>query len=148
MKGISAMIAVVLLIAFTVAVGGLISVWFTTFTRTTTSGVEAATTNQTRCAGAYIKVDSVKSLGDYVGIDNTNTTVIYSNPSPHTISSISIISNGGESFVGTTTSLEPSGIGKSYLNLSSGTSVILKGLCLASVPVEGSCKVGEVCWQI
>ena len=38
-KGLSPMIATVLLIGFTVAVGAILSVWFTTFTKTQTSGV-------------------------------------------------------------------------------------------------------------
>jgi len=40
-KGISAFIATVLLIGFTVAVGAILSVWFTTFTRTQTTAVQA-----------------------------------------------------------------------------------------------------------
>jgi len=42
MKGISAMVATVLLLAFTVAVGGIVSVWLTGMTRTQTAGVTTA----------------------------------------------------------------------------------------------------------
>jgi len=41
-KAISSFVATVLLIGFTVAVGAILSVWFTTFTRTQTAGVSGA----------------------------------------------------------------------------------------------------------
>jgi flagellin-like protein len=41
-KAISPMVATVLLIGFTIAVGAILSVWFTTFTRTQTAGVSGA----------------------------------------------------------------------------------------------------------
>ena len=40
-KAISSFVAAVLLIGFTVAVGAILSVWFTTFTRTQTTAVQA-----------------------------------------------------------------------------------------------------------
>jgi len=40
-KGISSFVATVLLIGFTVAVGAILSVWFTTFTRTQTAAVQS-----------------------------------------------------------------------------------------------------------
>jgi flagellin-like protein len=42
MKAISPMIATVLLIGFTIAVGAILSLWFTTFTRTQTTAVSGA----------------------------------------------------------------------------------------------------------
>jgi flagellin-like protein len=42
-KGISSFVATVLLIGFTVAVGAILSVWFTTFTRTQTAAVQSGT---------------------------------------------------------------------------------------------------------
>jgi len=52
MKGISPLIAAVLLIAFTVAVGGIIAVWVTSFTKTTTTNVGVSTRGATACQGA------------------------------------------------------------------------------------------------
>lgn len=137
MKALSTMVAAILLIAFTVAVGGLISVWLTSYSRTTTSAVEASTINQTKCAGAYIKVDSV-----------TNTTVIFSNPSSQTISTINITTTDGKFVTPNQTSLNPGGIGTASWSRGSNTSVLIKGLCLASVMVEGSCDNSQTtCWN-
>jgi len=52
MKGISAFVATILLVGFTVAVGAIISAWFLTYTRTTTGGVSAATA----CAAGMLDV--------------------------------------------------------------------------------------------
>lgn len=130
------MVAAILLIAFTVAVGGLISVWLTSYSRTTTSAVEASTTNQTKCAGAYIKVDSV-----------TNTIMIYSNPSGQIITNINITTNNGNFITPNQTSLSPGGIGTASWSRGTNTSVLMKGLCLVSVSVEGSCESGNPCWS-
>jgi flagellin-like protein len=43
-KAISPMVATVLLIGFTIAVGAILSVWFTTFTRTQTAAVQSGAT--------------------------------------------------------------------------------------------------------
>jgi flagellin-like protein len=55
-KGISPMIAVILLIAFTVAIGGIISIFFTTFTRTQTTTVSGQTEDQVRCLNSILAV--------------------------------------------------------------------------------------------
>ena len=60
MKAISPMIAVVLLIAFTVAVGGLLSVWFTTITTSQTSTVQASGESLGKCAQNSLDIESVK----------------------------------------------------------------------------------------
>ncbi|MEM5802218.1 MAG: archaellin/type IV pilin N-terminal domain-containing protein [Candidatus Aenigmatarchaeota archaeon] len=135
-KGVSTFIAAILLIAFTVAVGGIISFWLTGFTTTSTGSVEASTTNQTKCAGAYIKIDSV-----------TATRIIYSNPSNQAISSINIIAGDGTSILSGGSTLNPGSVNSVGWTRGTNTSVIAKGLCLATVPVEGSCKSGDSCWS-
>ena len=59
MKGISPLIAAVLLIAFTVAIATLIAGWFSTLTRTTTASVTNKTDIAVDCAGAGITIDQV-----------------------------------------------------------------------------------------
>ena len=66
-KGISAFIASVLLIGFTVAVGAILSVWFTAFTRTQTATVEAGTA----CLSTNVKIFS------NVSTVPTNATRVY-----------------------------------------------------------------------
>ena len=129
------MVAAVLLIAFTVAVGGIISLWLTGFAGRTTGTVETQVTNQTKCAGVFIAVDKV-----------TDTTILYSNPSSQPISSISIAVDG-ITITPTTTTLDPGAVASQSWTRGANTSVIVKGLCLASVPVEGRCEQGDACWE-
>jgi len=146
MKGISPLIATVLLIAAVIAIAGIISIWLTSFTRTTTSSVETTATNQTKCAGAYLKIDSVKSLGaTYVN----NTVVIYSNPSSQTITNINLFATpGNETFYGVATSLTPGNVAAAYFNRTTSTKVTIKGICLYTVGVEGICSSSDSCWSI
>jgi flagellin-like protein len=53
-KAISPMVATVLLIGFTIAVGALLSVWFTTFTRTQTTSI----TGSAACHAGNVKIFS------------------------------------------------------------------------------------------
>ena len=75
MKGISPMIATVLLIGFTVAVGAILAVWFSTYTKTQTSSVGSATA----CASTTldVKVPAITSDG--------NVTVLITNNGPSTV---------------------------------------------------------------
>ena len=63
-KAISSFVATVLLIGFTVAVGAILSVWFTTFTRTQTAAVQAGAA----CSAGVIKIFS--------NVSNTPTSAI------------------------------------------------------------------------
>ena|SRR3989338_8160828 len=63
MKGISPLIAAVLLIAFTVAIATLVMGWFSTITRTTTSTVTNSTTTAVNCADARVSVRDVYLAG-------------------------------------------------------------------------------------
>ena len=72
MKAISTFIAAIMLVAFTVAAGVLLSTWFTTFTTKSTAGVGGQTQAATACSGAiqimYVRNGSiiVKSTRDDV----------------------------------------------------------------------------------
>ncbi len=59
MKGISPLIAAVLLIAFTVAIATLIMGWFSTFTRTTTATITNSTTAAVSCSDARVSIRDV-----------------------------------------------------------------------------------------
>ena len=59
MKGISPLIASVLLIAFTVAVATIVMGWFTTFTRTTTANVSTQANNVVGCSSASVQITHV-----------------------------------------------------------------------------------------
>lgn len=57
MKGISPLVAAVLLIAFVVAIATLVMGWMGTFTRETTSTISNKTTEAVDCASASINID-------------------------------------------------------------------------------------------
>lgn len=77
-KGISAMIATVLLIAFTVAVGGILSAWFTGFARSTSEDVKDVEETKIYCAYAGVSVSSLNYCGLYLWgtVKNTDLKAI------------------------------------------------------------------------
>jgi flagellin-like protein len=149
MKGISPMIATVLLIAFTVAIGGLISVWITGMTNTQTAQVTNQSASQVKCTPSLI-IDRVDSNTAGSGLLN----VTYSNPSQQTITNINV------SLV-TATGVNNSAAGPAAIpNLASGganftilgpastlpTMIKVSGLC-SGLPVSASCKPADSCWR-
>jgi len=142
-KAISPMIATVLLIAFTVAVGGILSLWLTGYMTTTTGVVETATTNQTKCVGTYIDVISVGS-----------GAILITNLGSQNISSIKCYSANASSW--SLGSLGPGELNSTKWNASGnagiyetafGTSVTCTGNCL-NTGVSGECKTGQSCWKV
>lgn len=75
MKGISPFIAVILLIAFTVGVAGIVNVWLTGYTRTTSDIVSNQSTTQINCNYGGISLKNLKYVnGNMTGkIENTGT---------------------------------------------------------------------------
>ncbi|MBI1978771.1 MAG: hypothetical protein HYS62_01765 [Candidatus Aenigmarchaeota archaeon] len=149
MKAISPMIAVVLLIAFTVGVGGLISIFVTGLTTTSTGITSNQSEALTRCAGAWINVYSV-----------TNTTVLYSNPNSQTLTGVVIVFTNGNTVNAADTTLSPgeSGVtsnsttgfngGLSCGACTPNTSVTVRGLCQTLVTAEGKCTSSQDCWDV
>lgn len=74
-KGISPFIAVILLIAFTVGVSGIISVWLSGYTQTTSNIVSNQSTTEITCTYGGISLKNLKySVGNVSGtIENTGT---------------------------------------------------------------------------
>jgi len=62
MKGISPMIAVILLIAFTVAIGGILSVWLTSVTQTQTSTAGSYAEKVSKCAGVFLAIKNITPI--------------------------------------------------------------------------------------
>lgn len=75
MKGISAMIATVLLIAFTVAVAGVISSWLMSFTKTSSETVSTQANTQLVCSYGGISLSGLKYASNIMNgtIENTQT---------------------------------------------------------------------------
>ncbi len=58
-KGVSALIASVLLIAFTVSVAMIIMGWFSSFTRTTTENISGGTQSAVACSSGVVQIDKI-----------------------------------------------------------------------------------------
>ena len=130
------MIATVLLIAFTVAVGGILSMWLTGLTTTTTSSVENTTTDQIKCASTWINVISV-----------TPTGVLVTNGGAQTITNIFCYTGTGKNVTNVSTSnLAPGGILAGTWIVDTNTSILCAGKCL-TIGVTGECKSGQTCWK-
>jgi archaellum component FlaF (FlaF/FlaG flagellin family) len=67
-KAISSFVATVLLIGFTVAVGAILSVWFTTFTRTQTTSISGS---------AACHAGNIKFFSNVSATTPTNATKVY-----------------------------------------------------------------------
>ena len=112
MKGISPLIASVLLIAFTVAVAGVISVFFTNLTTSSTASVNASTQVQIRCSGSVLSISNSSSTTWQVnynaGIEtlssvsltlidgNGTATTLNCNPTTLTAGSVCVVSSAGQ----------------------------------------------------
>ncbi|MBI2543147.1 MAG: hypothetical protein HYW24_03105 [Candidatus Aenigmarchaeota archaeon] len=136
MKAISPMIAVVLLIAFTIGIGTLVSIFATSLTVTSTGITSNQSEALSRCAGAWINVYSIQS-----------TTILYSNPNTQTITNVVITTGDGRLVTGAT-SIAPGGSSSTSWTAGTNTSVAVRGLCQTLVTAEGKCTSAQACWDI
>jgi flagellin-like protein len=145
MKGISPMIAIVILIAFTVAVGGVISFWLTTFAGTQTGAVERGAGGIAECGGVYIKIDLV----------DPNNMIVVSNPSKNKIYTKAFLDDLGNTYTsGVEQSIASGSIASISVSAFPGSGaekVTVKGFCetldgTTNVSIEGVCEKGTPCW--
>ncbi len=91
-KGISPLIATVLLIAFTVAVAGIISMWLTTFTSTSVEDVGERSSTELYCTYGGISVSDLRFCNSrlsgiirntgQVDVGNITLQIIFQNATP------------------------------------------------------------------
>jgi archaellum component FlaF (FlaF/FlaG flagellin family) len=143
------MVAVILLIAFTIAIGGILSVWFTGLVRITGGPAEATAEKVAKCAPVHIRIEEVRSQ------NITNITVIASNPSSIDITGIRIAFDGY--YVTAFPNLEAGSTNTYLINVTNVTgnlyptnltSVSIRGLCLGEIPIEDTCSKGYICWKV
>lgn len=96
-KGISPLIAAVLLIAFTVAIATLIMGWFSAFTRSTTATVSNSTTQAVNCADARVSIRDVylQSAG---GSGDVNVIVENTGGSSVSLTGLEVVNTTGNGF--------------------------------------------------
>lgn len=76
-KGISPLLATVILIALTLSVAALLGSWFTTVTRTQTGIIEEDITRQINCTSAFLEISDVICSNDTQKIQVTITNMGY-----------------------------------------------------------------------
>lgn len=145
-KAISPMIAVVLLIAFTVSVGGILSVWLSSLATTQTTTISSGTEKQVKCAASALKVAEVRyPSGTSRGY--VNVSVIY-NSGTETLSNITveISGRGAVDSVSSTGAVVPGEVRTVNTTANYPPELVsARGLCQATVPIVGTCKSGEPC---
>jgi flagellin-like protein len=158
MKGISPLIAAVLLIAFTIAVGGIVSIFMTSFTKQTTGSVSSQGGALIACGSSAPTVDVVNA---YKALGNVSFTV--SNPGSLPLYSIAAyvsLSNAStftvNSLSGTTLAAYASNstvyaycYNCAWAGNATITEVRVVGVCVTSAgqnqTVSGSCLAGQAC---
>ncbi len=162
------MIAVVLLIAFTVAIGGIISLWLTSLTSTTTSSVSSSAEKRVKCSASTLVVKEVRYNGTTPGANVSqyvNVTIAYETGSEN-LYNLSVEVTGG----GVTTRATPlytttdnalkSGTSKAFsLNITRDSTISpnnvsmppeyvrARAYCQSDTPIVGECKSGQSCMK-
>ena len=152
-KGISPMIATVLLIAFTVAVGGILSVWLTTLTATQTGTTGTAAEKQILCARSVLEITEA-TYGASAAASNVTVTYRYGTETLTNFTFYFIDSTRASAKIATENqnTLNPgdrnvsritaTGLSGSYLQ-----SVRVTALCQTNYPVSGECKYEQACMK-
>ncbi len=168
-KGISPLISVVLLIAFTIAVGGILSVWLTTLSTTQTEETGERFEKQTACSMSRLKIEEVKFNGGASG-DIANVTVHYDHGTENLYNfTITFIDADRKSYTVSRDLLTPqynNTAGQRFtpgmvtvwniniteytnnlntLTASSLQSVYVTALCQNTYPISAECKAGQSC---
>jgi flagellin-like protein len=129
MKAISPMVATVLLVGFTIAVGAILSLWFTTFTRTQTAAVGAGAA----CASNPVYVRAI-------GLSDTNLISLVSNGGADNVTVTSAVVTCGGTLVNST---NPSLFVAS--NSQNTTTILVTGACNPSnigISILATCGKG------
>ncbi len=153
MKGLSPIIATVLLIAITVGVGAIIGVWFPTLINSQTQTVGTNAKNTATCTSTTMKIDSVYY---HIGSNLVNVTVeVATGSAPSgSLQNFTIIVNGGgitnSSGIGYTSSyFNPGDVNSTSITVSSGVVppqfVRAQAYCQGSFPIIVTCNSGDPC---
>ncbi len=98
MKGISPLIAAVLLIAFTVSIATIVMGWFSTITRETTTTVSNKTTEAVSCSNAQISIEEVYVTAGSLATGSARVVVKNTGFQTLGITSLQILNTTGHNF--------------------------------------------------
>lgn len=157
MKGISPFIAVVLLIAFTVAIGGILSVWFSTITTSQTATVQSSSDALAKCSSTAISISDVR-YNTSAAATPKMVNVTFSSSGNQNLKNVTITVTGGGSatvsrqyFNATGDDLLPGGVFATTVNTTAATippeQVIVNALCQSQYAISNVCKSGEPCMK-
>ena len=155
MKGVSPLIASIILIGFTVAVGGIIGMWLTTLSRTQTGIIENIAEKQAKCSSSTLVIKEAK-----YNLSSTlvNVTVTHETGSEKLYNLTIEVSGGGKTSKSTTNftnASDPFEPGQSYavsVNTANGATlppeyVRARSFCQDVIGVVGECKSGQPCMK-
>ena len=149
MKGLSPLIAIVLLVGFTVAVAGIISVWITGTTRTQTEIIGEQADLQAKCVGSTLVVKEVRRSGGQVNVTyvlETGTESLRNVTVEAT--ALGNTTKSGPFFAINATALAPGESNSTSFNITPVGPleiVRIRGLCQDKLPIIGECKLGRPC---
>ncbi len=158
MKGISPIVATVLLIAFTVAIGGIVSLFVTDLTKTQTGITQKSSEQLTSCGNVILTIDEVRTDSD---LNPVNVTLIYSAGTEDLYNFTVYIIDSNKN-MNSTSNLSPSynttnpfkvgnrvswSISTTGLSGSSLSRVRVHALCKTDYPVTADCKAGNSCMK-
>lgn len=116
-KGVSTLVASVLLIAFTVSVAMIVMGWFSSFARSTTENVSGVTQGAIGCSSGIIEVDHIYVSG--TSAINATINVINSGQIPLTVNAMLVNSSGAACRTTTGVTVQSGSTGSISLNTSS-----------------------------
>lgn len=163
MKGLSPLLATIFVIAFTVGVAGILSVWLTGFATTQTQTVGSSGEKLSKCASSVIEVSSVRI---YCGIiPSLISNVSYANVTVRNKAGSEILYNVTLTFISkglqnrttpsSNTLLPGDSISLALQNINSTGNVLIPcpfdivravGLCQNTTTIADECKFGESCF--
>jgi FlaG/FlaF family flagellin (archaellin) len=159
MKAVSAFIATVLIIAFTIGVAGVISKFVYDMAKEQTDVTGESSDKQAKCGDSALIIDEVKTDSD---LNPVNVTFTYSSGTEDLYNfTVYIIDSGKQvnstsSFIQNFTQTNPLRPGRTvfwnisttYMGLSGSlSSVRIVGLCQQDYIISASCNSGNVCMK-
>lgn len=156
MKGISPLIATILLIAFTVAVGGLLSVWFSSLTTSQTQTVQAGSDALANCATTSLSITDVRYVAS--GSSRIVNVTIASSGNQNLKNLTFVIAGGGavtnsiKYYNSSGDDFTPGSIFATSIDTTGGASVppelvSVSAICQGRLSKETTCKAGESCMK-
>lgn len=156
MKGISPFVAAILLIALTVAVGGLLAGWFSTLTSSQTQTVSATSEQLAKCASSSLSISEVRysatGASRLVNVTTSSSGTQYLKNITISISGGGATSNSIKYYNASGDDLPPGGIFATSVNTTGGALVppeivSVSGICQNQYAISVSCKAGETCMK-